>query len=428
MNPENRYFDLNPRIVLAGRLSTIRIHPLYDHARFKDEETYQVSVQAMEDLGGEETSAIYHLHPVNGDLVFQHNFSAEQEYSLRIHPSWNEAKKHATQLHLYAVAEDLYPLRPYKGDLHMHTFRSDGLESPAFVAAACRRIGLDFVAITDHHLYSPSLEAIQAFADVPTNLRIYPGEEVHPPENRVHMVNFGGRYSINDLFVSDDYLPGVKAIEERLTNFPPGPLRYQYASCLWVFSQIRSAGGLAILCHPYWVQNYHYNVPEDLLKHFFEDLPFDAYELIGGYFRFEAESNLLQVARYHEDRAQGKRIPIVGSSDSHGCEDADLFGWYYTIVLANSTELPELIDSIKSLRSVAVEGLPGERIRVHGPFRLVKYAHFLIREVLPYHDELCQAEGRLLHAYLEGDSSAISGLIPLRGQAARLYQQLWGMS
>ena len=379
----------------------------------------------MEEIGSEGSASSWSVQPVNGDLILEYEFSGEQEYLLRIQPSWNEKVKHASEFRLYAVEEDLFLLRPYKGDLHLHTYYSDGLEAPAFVAAACRRIGLDFMAITDHSRYAPSLEALQTFSGVNSDLRIYPGEEIHPPRNKVHMINFGGRYSINALFDDADYHEGVKAIEDRLSQPGAGPLRHQYASCLWVFNRIRAAGGMAILCHPYWITNHRYNVPEGLLSLFFEEQPFDAYELIGGYHRDETESNLLQVARYHSDQARGKHIPIVGSSDSHGCEDSDLFGWYYTIVFSRSSDLSDLIDSIISTFSVAVEALPGETVRIYGPFRMVKFAHFLVREVFPQHDELCQSEGLLMHSFLEGDTSAPTSLAVLKGQVSRLYHHLW---
>jgi len=61
-----------------------------------------------------------------------------------------------------------------------------------------------------------------------------------------------------------------------------------------------------------------------LIKVHFEQHPFDAFELIGGYKSFEVESNMLQVARYHEERARGRQIRVVGASDAHGCENGAL--------------------------------------------------------------------------------------------------------
>jgi hypothetical protein len=309
----------------------------------------------------------------------------------------------------------------------MHSNRSDGQELPAHVAAACRRIGLDLMALTDHRKYEPSLEAMRAFQSVDLDLCIYPGEEVHPPDNRVHIVNFGGSFSINELFTRKQaYLDQVCAIEQRLTNLPAGALRYQYASCIWCYEKIREGGGIAIFCHPYWMEGARYNVPEALIARHLEDLPFDAFELIGGYQLGEIESNVLQVARYQEERARGRQIPIVGSSDSHGCECGTLFGWYYSIVFAPSAELADIKNAIRSLRSVAIEALPGHPPRIHGPFRLVKYAHFLEREVLPLHDALCAKEGELMQAHFAGSPNAAAQLHALQGQTRRLYQKLWG--
>jgi hypothetical protein len=300
------------------------------------------------------------------------------------------------------------------------------VESPAYVAAACRKIGLDFMAITDHRQYPPSLEAMRAFAGVEVDLRIYPGEEVHPPDNPVHILNFGGGFSVNALFQSEAYQNGVQVIADRLTDFPAGVDRTVYASCVWCYEQIRAGGGLGVFCHPYWYSRQHYDVPVALTDLLFARQPYDALELIGGYHRFEIESNTLQVARYHEERAAGKRIPIVGVSDAHGCETGALFGWYYTVAFAHSTDLPDLTSAIKDLYSVAVEALPGETARAYGPFRLVRYTQYLMREVFPAHDELCREEGRLMLAYAAGDPQAAAALSGLKGRTAKLYDRCWG--
>ncbi|NTU77212.1 MAG: hypothetical protein HGA90_05300, partial [Alphaproteobacteria bacterium] len=133
-----------------------------------------------------------------------------------------------------------------------------------------------------------------------------------------------------------------------------------------------------------------------------------------------------QVMRYIEERAKGKRIPVVGVSDAHGCETGELFGWFWTLVLAPACELPDLVSSIKELYSVAVSSLPGQTQRAFGPFRLVRYAQFLLREVLPRHDELCLEEGRLLLAHAAGDENAAPALARLKGRVDQLYRHLWG--
>ncbi|HOH43039.1 MAG TPA: hypothetical protein PLZ53_07960, partial [Candidatus Hydrogenedentes bacterium] len=63
--------------------------------------------------------------------------------------------------------------------------------------------------------------------------------------------------------------------------------------------------------------------------------------------------------------------------------------------------------------------------RAYGPFRIVKYATYLLREVLPQHDELCFEEGRLMIQYASGDTSAVDRLALLQGQVARFYDKVY---
>jgi hypothetical protein len=420
-------YDIYPKVIRAHHPAVIHIHPQHETNHFTEDSHWSVSIYPTEELGSHENPKILPGQPVNGDLLVEYTFGDEQEYQIIITQLIGAENNLVVEFSIYTLAGDLYGQRPYKGDFHQHSNRSDGQEPPAYVAAASRRIGIDFTAVTDHRRYAPSLEAIQAFADLPIDLRLYPGEEIHPPDNTVHMINFGANISINDLFLDESaYRAEVKIIEDSLADMPAGLLRYQYASCIWCYQKIRSAGGLAIFCHPYWVHNHSYNVPETLIARHLHDLPFDAFELIGGYFPNEVESNFLQVARYYEERSQGRLIPIVGSSDSHGCENGSLFGWYYSIVFTPSTDLVNIIQSIKELNSVAIECLPGATPRAHGPYRLVKYAQFLLREVLPLHDALCAEEGRLMIAYLNGSQQAVEALRACQGEIAALYTHLWG--
>jgi hypothetical protein len=328
---------------------------------------------------------------------------------------------------VYSVRDDLFVRRPFKGDFHIHSCRSDGKEPPAEVAAWCRHIGLDFAAVTDHGLYAPSLEARDAFARLPVDIRIFPGEEVHPPGNPAHMVNFGGAGSICALYEDDAaYRRGVSQVADRLPAAPEGIDSFQYASCVWCFDRIREAGGLGIFCHPYWFYQHQYTPPGALTSHVLAERPFDAFELIGGFHRSEADSNTLQVARYHEEQRRCGPMPVVGCSDAHGCNTGELFGWYYTIAFAPSCELPDLIGAVRDLYSVAVEALPGGIPRAYGPFRLVKFALFLMREVLPGHDAVCREEGELMLAHLRGEGGAAGRLGDLSGRAAALVDGLWG--
>lgn len=428
MRTENLDFEAVPKVVRADREATITIKPLFDHCRFDSGTEYEVSYFPTEEFaersGWPERSKST-LRPADGVLRVRQYFEGEQEHVLLVEEASGDAPKRVGEFRVYSIADDLFLRRPYKGDFHIHSCRSDGRESPGYVAGACRRIGLDFMAVTDHRLYAPSLDAQRAYEGVQIDLRIFPGEEVHPPENPVHIVNFGGSFSIHELFDREQYRAEVKTIEGALDDLPAGVDPYQYASCLWCFDKVREAGGLGVFCHPYWFTDHRYAPSGAITSHLFETQPFDAYEVIGGYYRGEADSNTLQVARYHEERAAGRRVPIVGASDAHGCEAGALFGWYYTIVLSPSADLPDIVEGVKGLYSVAVEALPGETVRAYGPLRMVKYALFLLREVLPSHDELCGEEGRLMLAHLAGDAAAAEALRRLKGRTAALLAQYW---
>lgn len=377
----------------------------------------------------------YKVNRKSNTLTINLFFSGEQEHHLCVRAPVQGQDCLLETLYVFSLKQDLLGCLPWKGDLHMHSDRSDGRDTPAHVAAACRRVGFDFMALTDHGQFRPSLEAIEAFADVPIDLMMYTGEEVHAPGNPVHIVHVGGRDSINEQFNSRDYIEAVRSKIELMPRLPLGVDPYAYASSLWIFEQIKAGGGLSIFCHPYWLNIYSenqqgYYISEPLTTILLDQQPYDALEVLGGYHLDEAESNNLQIARYHDERARGRKIPIVGVSDAHGCETGELFGWFYTLVFSRSPELTDIKQAILDCRSVAVEALPGEVIRVHGPFRLVRYALFLLRTYFPEHDRCCKEEGEAMLSYIgEVDGldrqAAAKKIEQLQGQIAALQKQLF---
>ena len=415
-----------PCIVKENTRAQISICPQTGHQGFDPDVKYEITHIPMLDLGTR-SSFVELTHPeyvVNeGRLLVSCLFEEEQEHSIIVDDITTGQRKRIGEFHVYSVAEDLFQRNPYKGDLHIHSDRSDGQEHPAYVAASCRKIGLDFMAVTDHGLYEPSLEAIDAFADVPIDLRIFPGEEVHPPGNPIHIINFGGTESVNQMFASQSYEAEVKSLQREYQDLPTNVNPYYFASSIWCFDKIKEAGGLSIFCHPYWVSRSRYHIPESLTTAMFHYHPFDAYELIGGYHEYEIESNMLQVLRYQEELAGGNDHPVVGVSDAHGCDNGTLFGWFYTIVFSPSLDLDDLANSIRDGYSVAVEALPGCAARAHGRFRLAKFAQFLIREVFPEHDRLCMEEGLAMIDHQSGNAAAKATLTAQQGQTMRYLKR-----
>ncbi len=444
MKTELHDYDIFPKVFPVGKEVTVTVKPMGLHAAFT-ESSYEMLLCPL-DHGCERDyphfSGFEHfeLKPdEDGCLRFTHTYDKEQEYFIRLFSD----HKRLVQLSVFAVAEDLCGRYPFVGDLHMHTFRSDGRQSPAVVAANYRRYGYDFLAITDHHRYFPSLEAIKAYQDIDLEYTLVPGEEVHLPKgdedhrNDVHIVNFGGLYSINALVRRNDEDMNVCNIKENRSliddcpaqmsedefyqaidayaqtiEIPAGVERFAYACSQWEFEQIKKAGGLAIFAHPYWISNV-YQVPEALSEALFTNRKFSAFEVLGGESYFE--QNGFQTIFYYEQCAKGRKCPIVGSTDSHSSVNNRNGRICSTIVFAPENTREALIDSINGSYSVAVDTI-SEEYRLVGDLRLVKYANFLYVNFLPLHDELCYEEGRLMREYACGDEDAARVLKAIHGR------------
>lgn len=447
------YYDVFPRIVPAEQFSEIRIRPRFEHAAFPKAaflNVYSVPVDGYYPDGShrnfvwnETTRQPLEWRLEDGTLMINGVFAGEQEHvvTAEIIDEKNQNVKAIREFRLYSVKEDLYALRPFKGDFHIHSTRSDGKECPTYVAARYRQHGFDFIAISDHRKYEPSLEAISFWKRFDLDFQLYPGEEVHSPDNSVHIINFGASQSVNELFRADEakYRREVKAIMETLPELESGLDPFPVAASEWVFERIRENGGLAVFCHPYW-----YTTPnvicEALTSAIFQRREFDAFELIGGYYRHQSRSNNYQVARWVEERAKGNRFPVVGASDSHGTDrfemgkdktrterlDADLFDWNFTIVFAAENNVPGIVHAIRNYYSVAVSRYGEERPNLYGDFRMVKYADFLLREYFPIQQSLSEPEGSLMLAHLAGERQAETALRALKGRTGAFREASYG--
>ena len=361
--------------------------------------------------------------------------------------------KRINQFPVYAVEADLAERYPFLGDLHMHTIRSDGSQEPAVVAANYRRHGYDFTVISDHRRYWPSLEAIDAYKDVPIEMTIVPGEEVHLPpvdgmQNAVHIVNFGGEYSINamtegeavdekgtdpkyrslygkcpDYMTKDEFDAMMRKLIAE-ADIPEGIDPYAAVCCKWIFDEIKKANGLGIFAHPNWIANV-FHIPEVFTEYIMQTQPFDAFEVLGGENYYE--QNGFQTIKYYEDRAKGRRYPVVGSTDSHNSHESNRNALICsTIIFAPECERTSLISAVKDFYSVAVDTISTE-FRLVGESRLVRYGCFLLKNYFPIHDDLCIEEGRLMKQYVTGTEAekaeAKALLTAINGRMKRLREK-----
>lgn len=444
-------YDVFPKVVVCGKKATVNVRPLGGRREFEPGREYTLIISALDGGFPQDFPAAgdFYTQKIQcdeaGGFSFEHTYETEQEYIVRFCTD-SEGKCETEEFSLYCVEEDLSGRYPFMGDLHMHSNLSDGCQTPEVVAANYRRYGYDFTVISDHCRYYPSLRAIECYKDVKTEFNIVPGEEVHLPPvygktNDVHIVNFGGEYSINaltdgehisevgtdrkyrslygecpDVLSYEDFQAKMQALADK-ADVPENVDAVPWAMCCWICDEIRKANGLSIFAHPNWRYLHSYHVPESFTDYMMEKQPFDAFEVLGGELYFE--QNGFQTARYYDERAKGRRFLVVGSTDSHSSYESNKAAFICeTIVFSPENERKALISSIKDFYSVAVDTISKE-FRLVGETRFIRYGCFLLKHYFPLHDELCYEEGRLMKQYVTGTEEE-------KAEAARTLQCIYG--
>ena len=444
-------YDISPMVFPVNDPTEITIKPQGAHAAFPDH--CRVAVMRVDSGSPRQDFTAwnrteYDLSPDNdGCLRFTYTADAETELIVRVFKD----DSRLLQLSLYALADDMACRIPLRGDLHMHTCRSDGREAPAVVCANYRMKGYDFIVVTDHGRYFPSLEAMNAYADTEIPLNILPGEEVHLPQTDVHIVNAGGLFSVNgllessanyretdgalekrrfdetvdcpDIVPAEQYNAELDEIEKSLKDCeggcPENVNSRWFAVCVWAFEKIRQAGGLGVFAHPYWLADM-WQIPEPFTKYMLAKHPFDAFEVLGGENYYE--HNGFQTALYYDEYRQGRVHPIVGSTDSHGSTEhnrnSDICS---TIVFAHKNERGDIVQSIKDRYSVAVDSISAE-FRLVGEHRFQKYACFLMENFYPIHDRQTAVDGEIMRQYLMGDATA-EEMAYTTAKSARMWEK-----
>lgn len=453
MTVDNLKYHIYPRVVRANQKQVITAIGLDESSRFYDDCEYFANVHAMEDYDVPQDPMYPAKHVVedipcrceNGVVTFEYFFKGEQLWNIRIFRK--EVEKHQNPVfkfhpvawkhlidrplvgisaRIYSLEEDLYSRRPLKGDLHIHTMATDGEESPEMSAALYRKAGFDFIAITDHNTIAPALQAIEKFKDIPTQLKIYPGEEIHNGHDcYFHMVNFNCRQSVCEKIIGN--MSKIEKIIDALEvtiDVPKHLDKREMAWRTWFQQEIHKAGGISILPHSYGIIGGTYNTQTKVVEAVFERGLCDVYEAVSGTENLAARR--LQSTFWQEARAKGYDLPIVGSSDTHSAAARDFktFDYSWTIVFAqNKNTVPE---DILAKYSVAVDNIAEKNKCVYGSLRLVKYAWFLIENYYKYHDALCSDIGSAVLRRVFGDESQDSLIALLEAELDKFNQSFFG--
>lgn len=425
------YYDVYPRVFLLDKKSEITISPRGNHVKFNKDKDYLILIFPLDSVVDRPSQGLgtfegimadtIELKAIKGKLTFSYTFKSEQEHIITV-CEMNEEINVLTQTSVYCLKEDLYHRRPYKIEAHSHTNYSDGKESPDFVPSYYRMMGYDILAITDHREFYPSQMAIDAFSNIETNLTLFTGEEVHAPFNTIHIINFGGSFSVNEIFKNDfdKYDREVKKIIEE-TDIPKDLDPYKVASCIWVSKNIRQGGGLCILGHPFYRpgragniifdkegnktayevgrMSLNYNVPSDIFIYLLRLGIFDAWEICG----FSRTRNNGHLSLYLEMLEEKLDIPVVAANDSHGvAQQREYFDKVFTIVFSKDKSHEQVLSNISKGYCLAVENHYKNERMTYGKPRLMRYGRFLIDYFYPAYEEIAFIEGKLLKDYVAG--------------------------
>ena len=337
------------------------------------------------------------------------DFAEEQRYCVK----FRVGEEKSWGYYLYAVDPDLAALRPYKGDTHLHTCRSDGSDEPFVVACRYRAVGYDFIAVTDHGRYYPSDELQAEIGILTDRFYIVHGEEVHPKGGSYfHIVSLNADRHVTETFEQrGDFVEAEieRILAERDLSALPDPRAA--AIRLFIVDEIHRAGGFAVLAHPFWETDGEYNYQTAECLYHLREGHFDALELMGGNDDTGNGNNLLELV-YHNLRAEGCRIPIVGGSDAHTtvvASDWDHFSKQFTLIFATGTD--DLLTAVSDGRSVAVRRESDKHFRCVGDYRYAKYARFIMAEYYPAYTALCTAHADALAARDEAALTATEAAI-----------------
>ena len=358
----------------------------------------------------------------DGVYSFEYDFKQEQRYSVKIKID----DEIVLSTYVYATDEDLYALKPYKGDTHLHTNRSDGAYSPFETSCYYREAGYDFIAVTDHHRMFPSQEAKEAMAPLTDLFTVFIAEEVHNRDmGYFHIINFDGGKSINIPILAEP-----EKIEEEVQkvlasrDFTGAADPYACAYRIYVAEEIRKCGGLAIMAHPYWECFGEYHMETDDIRYLWKNGCFDALEVLAGCDRGDLGNNLQQ-ALWSDLRAEGVTIPVVGASDCHNVRADDyLFNRQFTLAFAAGAE--DIKASIKQERAVAVLRRNEEGFFVFGKFRYVKYARFILDEYTPTFDKLAKKHAAALLAAGNTDGARTQAICGIEQDILAYQKEFFG--
>lgn len=261
---------------------------------------------------------------------------------------------------IYEIETTPKHLRLLKGDLHMHTVASDGVQTASELATRALRHGLDFIAITDHN------QTIRAEAlPYVEGITLIPGLEWTHYKGHANFLGSGQPY--DGSFIANN--PDEVAAH---------------------FNSAHERGATIVANHPF----------DEGCPFLFDmqQLPIDVLEVWNGPMR---ESNLKAVGFWHSQLMAGKKLPISGGSDFHRDTPFLFLGGPTTCVYALSNSPADILAALHGGHAFITFAPDGPTLEMHAE-------QALLGDTLQWHD------GLNLQIHLDG---------LLKGDIVRLVNQ-----
>ncbi len=362
-----------------------------------------------------------------GNFILEHTFPREDSYAIRIFKKDKNGKREKYPFEIqrvYALDEDLFALRPYKGDIHMHSRYSDGKDFVEQMVIKCLEMGFAFQAISDHKKYIGSAKAREIFEPLPISIKCFNAEECHQnPAPHVH--SLGAKSSLHDYI--DAKREKYNALVEKILKELPKDL--SQAEALSVaraegeFEMIHELGGLAGFNHPYWRMGEKCrHLPRRVIEVLCKRHKFDFLEIINS--GCTDDSTDLAQEQYAQMRENGYTSSILGNSDAHSTKG---IGTGYTILFAKSNNWHDVRNAVLSKQNVAVETFDNKSPRLIGSVRFIQYAYFLYQFFFPLNDKICAEQAKLLGTYLKDKSVKNKEVLSKKtAEVKNLYREFFG--
>lgn len=207
------------------------------------------------------------------------------------------------------------PGRFFKGCIHTHSTRSDGLLSPDAVCAAYRERGYDFISLTDHFLASYGFPIVDTRPFHTNSFTTILGAEVHAPATEL-----GEMWHLLAVGLPQDFPPTTAA--------ETGPS---------LAARCAAAGAFVAIAHPTW-----YGLTLADAASIADAHAVELYNHSGQVLTDRGDST------HYVDQlmAEGRRLTLIAVDDSH-FEDDDAFGGF-VMVKAEANQPEELLSALKA--------------------------------------------------------------------------------